>query len=99
MSVQLSDLFLPQLVASLDPAALREFGKIEQIILTRSMELCGMTEYPAVSGDPSGDRTYGEMICDRCSKDYFSHPMDWRVIGYGDVPFLNVLCDGQRVKL
>ncbi len=29
----------------------------------------------------------------------FNLIMDYRVIGYGNVPFLNVLCDGRRVKL
>lgn len=58
-----------------------------------------MSHYPPLSGDPSGERCSGDMLCDVCGQEYTVHPMDWRVIGYGDVPFLNVLCDGRRVKL
>lgn len=91
--------FLDELAESLDLSARSEFGEIERLILARSMKHCGMVEYPPVVGDPNGLRADGSMICTRCNRDYFSHPMDWRVIGYGNVPFLNVLCDGSRVKL
>ena len=83
----------------LPPEAAQEFGPIERVCLEQSMLLCGMEEYPALVGDPSGERCSGEMICEKCGQEYFVHPMDWRVIGYGNVPFLNVLCDGRRVKL
>lgn len=91
--------FVRQLASALDSKARTEFGEIEQMILRSSMDLCGMTEYPPVSDDEHGERVDGSMICDRCDQEYAVHPMDWRVIGYGDVPFLNVLCDGRRVKL
>jgi hypothetical protein len=91
--------FVRAFAATLDPAARAEFGEIEQMLLARSMAACGMSEYPAVTGDEQGERSYGECVCDRCGEEYFTHPMDWRVIGYGNVPFLNVLCDGRRVKL
>jgi hypothetical protein len=91
--------FLDDLARSLDPAARTEFGQIERLLLERSMEACGMSEYPAIAGDPDGERASGLMECEICGRDYGSHPVDWRVIGYGDVPFLNVLCDGRRVKL
>lgn len=81
------------------PAARQEFGPIEKTCLRRSMEKVGMTGYPVLAGPAEGERTSGEMICEVCGHDYYSHPMDWRVIGYGNVPFLNVLCDGRRVKL
>ena len=91
--------FMKRLAATLPPAARREFGELEQITLGHHLAKCGMTEYPAVTGDPNGERCSGEIVCDTCGQEYYSHPPDWRVIGYGDVPFLNVLCDGRRVKL
>jgi hypothetical protein len=91
--------FIERLATTLDPKALAKFGRIERLVLARAMEACGMTEYPPLAGRPEGERACGSMICPLCNRDYFSHPMDWRVIGYGDVPFLNVLCDGRRVKL
>lgn len=91
--------WIEELAESLDPAARAEFRGIEQDMLRRSMEKCSMTKYPPVSGDPNGERVCGEMICEVCGQEYFDHPFDWRVIGYGNVPFLNVLCDGRRVKL
>lgn len=67
--------------------------------LARAMEICGMTEIPAVMGDPNGTRASGDCVCDRCGQKFLKHPLDWRVIGYGDRPFLHILCDGSRVKL
>lgn len=96
--------FLPYLdqlrsyLRRLSPQAEEEFDQLEQLILCRSLVLCGLAELPRVAvGDPQNSS--GEMICQRCGHTFFAHPMDWRVIGYGEVPFLNVLCDGRRVKL
>lgn len=75
------------------------FWPTDIVSLRHSMAACGMTEYPPVSGDPDGMRCDGRMLCERCGQDYYSHPMDWRVPGYDDRPFLHVLCDGRRVKL
>lgn len=86
------------LLKTLDPAALANFTQIEQTLLRKAMESCNMDMYPRVKGDPHGERCSGDMLC-QCGREYRQHPMDWRVIGYGDVPFLNVLCDGRRVKL
>lgn len=97
MSQQLES-FIASLSASLDAKAQAEFGKIEQLSLKRAMEACNMEKYPPVAGDPDGMLTSGDMLC-KCGLPYAAHPMDWRVIGYGDVPYLNVLCDGMRVKL
>jgi hypothetical protein len=94
-----SDNYLEDLAARFGAAAGGQFGEFERLILKRAMAACGMVEYPAVSGDPNGERTAADMVCGVCGRQYAAHPMDWRVIGYGDVPFLNVLCDGQRVKL
>lgn len=91
--------FAGRLRLALDPAAREEFGEPEEIILRRAMTQCGMSDYPPVSGDPSGTRASGDCICEKCGQTFYAHPMDWRVIGYGNVPFLNVLCNGERVKL
>jgi len=80
-------------------AAKHQFGKYERLTLKHDMEACGMTRYPAVTGDPDGERASAFMVCETCGRDYGAHPMDWRVIGYGGMPFLNVLCDGRRIKL
>ncbi len=93
------DQFIADLAVRLDPRARAEFREIEQLILRRSMEAVGMRQYPPLRGDAAGDRAGGDCLCETCGKEFGAHPMDWRVIGYGDVPFLNVLCDGRRVKL
>ena len=87
------------LLMSMDKAARLEFREFEQLTLRRSMALCGMSELPEVTGEPNGERCSGQTICEKCGQDYFSHPMDWRQIGYGNVPFNNILCSGKRVKL
>ncbi len=43
-------------------------------------------------------RASGDVACRVCRKPYRSHPLDPMVMGY-DGPFLNLLCDGDRVKL
>lgn len=91
--------FIEKVKGLLDPAAREQFRELEQWMLDRALRECGLEEYPAVSGDPSGERASDDMLCQVCGKDYLTHPMDWRLIGYGDVPFLNILCDGRRVKL
>lgn len=88
-----------KIAASLDPKALAEFGQFEGIAVDLAMKACQMTELPEPIGDPHGERCSGLMICERCGRSYNHHPADWRVIGYGDVPYLNILCDGRRVKL
>ena len=95
----MSDEQIELLARSLDPAALREFGQMERMMLKRSMAAVGMDKYPPLSGPSEGERTSGDMLCEQCGREYFVHPLDWRLIEYGNVPFLNVLCDGRRVKL
>lgn len=99
MAIYLLQTFLDHLAEGLETKARAQFSEVERLLLARAMDACGMKEYPAVTGDPAGERTSADMICEVCGRDYGSHPMDWRVIGYGDGPFLNVLCDGHRVKL
>lgn len=93
------DHFIDNVAKSLEPAAFAEFREPERICLRRSMEKCGLTQYPVLKGPASGERASGACVRDLCGHDFYSHPADWRVIGYGNVPFLNVLCDGTRVKL
>lgn len=93
------DEFLKRLAGTLDIDALREFGVIEREMLKQSMARCNMTDYPPLVGQTVGERASGDQICEVCGNDYFTHPADWRFIGYGNVSFLNVLCDGRRVKL
>lgn len=94
-----AEVFARQLRTRLPIAARDEYREIEEQMLVMAMEACGMTEYPYVVGSPVGERADQSMICEICGKRYGAHPMDWRVIGYGDVPYLNILCDGHRVKL
>lgn len=91
--------FLEELAGSLDPATLAKFGDVERLMLKCHFERVRMSEYPPVTGNPDGERDCGDNICDVCGEPYIVHPPDWRVIGYGNVPFLSVLCDGRRVKL
>lgn len=87
-------------VAGQMPIRVREnFRRPERIMLRMQLQACGLMRLPDLAGCANGERASGEMICDRCGRIYYDHPMDWRVIGYGDVPFLKILCDGRRVKL
>lgn len=88
---------IARLRATMDSATLAEFRQPEQMLLKMAMERCGMEDLPQTNGDM--DRASGEMICEKCGQEFFAHPLDWREIGYGNVPFLNILCDGTWVKL
>lgn len=58
----------------------------------RCAEAMGQDEQPEFR------RTSGSVICQQCGKEYRRHPhsehRDWN-----DDPFLNVLCNGELVKL
>ncbi len=45
------------------------------------------------------DRAAGGAICEACGMAYYDHPMDLNTLSYDGQPYLNVLCDGKRVKL
>lgn len=75
----------------------QNFGEFERVALYRAMARCRMHSIPDAIGDI--DRASGCCVCEICEMPYYDHPMDWRVVGYGDVPFLNILCSGFRVKL
>ena len=91
--------FLNRVAKSLPVGARSEFREIEMTSLALAMDACGLTDYPAVVGEGAGERVSGACVCERCGQDFYHHPMDWRLIGYGNVPFLNIVCDGRRVKL
>lgn len=91
--------FIEKIIAQLPPAAAAEFDSGAQRALLKAMSQCNLDEYPKVIGDQHGERASGDSVCLRCALPYYAHPYDWRVIGYGNIPFLNVLCDGRRVKL
>lgn len=44
-------------------------------------------------------RVGGDVICDDCGKKYYDHPLDKEVLSYDGYPFLNIRCDGVRLKL
>jgi len=44
-------------------------------------------------------RANGELICKECGKDYYSHPLCYEFLNFYDEPFLNILCNGDIVKL
>lgn len=48
---------------------------------------------------PDYRRASGRSVCSTCGKLFFDHPKDHYLLGYGDIPYLNVLCTGERVKL
>ena len=85
-----------ELKSQLDEEALSRFREPEQYALKKAMQLCGMTSLPIPLGD--GLRCSGECLCKHCEKMFFCHPEEWRHVGYGGYPFLNILCDGTLVK-
>jgi hypothetical protein len=44
-------------------------------------------------------RTNGELIYKKCGKNYYSHPLYYNVLDFNGDPFLNMLCNGDLVKL
>lgn len=90
--------YIAILAGTMDAATREEFRSPERWSLKRAMIVCGMHEFPYVVGNPTGERCSGEMICENCGKTYYQHPSDWRVIGYGNVPFLNSVStsEGKR---
>lgn len=67
--------------------------------IRRAMRQIGMTQLPEVIGDEGGAIASGSCICAVCGHEYREHPLDPRILGYDDRPYLNVLCCGSRVKL
>lgn len=91
--------FLDGLLPSMPADATQQFGPLEKWALRRALQRVAMDGYPAVRGNPMGERAAGAAECERCGHKYADHPMDWRCIGYDGRAYLNVLCDGRRVKL
>lgn len=44
-------------------------------------------------------RANGDCLCPVCGRPYLRHPFDPKVLDWNGEPWLNVLCDGLRVKL
>lgn len=91
--------FVLDLAVSLDADVREHFGRLEQMALIWSLNRCGMHDYPAVTGEETGERVDGRCLCEVCGNEFSVHPDDWRILGYNHVPDLVVLCDGKRVKL
>ncbi len=89
-----------KVVASLPPAALEAFGKFDQWALMKALDRCDLEDYPDPRGDlVNGVRASGAVVCPLCHKEYREHPLDWRMLGYNQRPYLNIVCSGHRVKL
>jgi len=59
-----------------------------------------MRQYGPLNKSTGGDyRADGRCICELCGEEYRRHPMDHFELSYSGEPFLNVLCNGDRVKL
>jgi len=46
-----------------------------------------------IQAEPNCNRASGECVCEDCGQIFYKHPVD------GRFPFLNVLCNGDKVKL
>lgn len=86
-----------KLALQLEPKTRDQFSQAERFMLKKSMQSCGMKSLPDPIGD--GERCSGECVCEKCGHDFYHHPEEWRRIGYGNVPYLKILCDGTLVKL
>ena len=91
--------YIDQFAATLHPLAKENFRPMDKLFLMYAFERCGLQAFPEVTGPADGERCSGEMVCERCGEKYYHHPLDWRLIEHGKKPYLNVLCDGRRVKL
>jgi hypothetical protein len=86
-----------ELAAGMEVDVLLNFGEVQRYMLKKQMQKCEMTSLPEPIGD--GLRASGECVCETCGQLFFDHPDEWRRVGFGEVPFLNILCDGTLVKL
>jgi hypothetical protein len=86
-----------KLLKTLDELAFEQFGRPQQIQLRMALIRCRMSDLPEPVGE--WERASGDSVCPVCNEYFGAHPMDWREIGCGDVPFLKILCNGRRVKL
>jgi hypothetical protein len=44
-------------------------------------------------------RVSGKCICFECGKTFLQHPLDMSILDNTGEPWLNILCNGRRVKL
>lgn len=91
--------FMRSLIKSMDQRVWENFTPIESALLRVEMTRCGMSSYPEMGKQRIFNCADSNCECSQCGLLYSEHPLDWTQIGHGDVPFLNVLCDGERVKL
>jgi hypothetical protein len=80
-----------------DPVAVTNFYPFGKLAIKTALFRCGLRELPQFNGEYL--HAAGDVQCETCGQLYRSHPLDWRLIGYGGQPFVHILCDGTRVKL
>ena len=49
--------------------------------------------------EPWFNRASGDVICEKCGKKYYDHPMYTKALDWNGNAVLNQLCDGSLVKL
>jgi len=55
--------------------------------------------HPTEFRSESFPRMSGDVPCEVCGHDLYSHPMCGMILSTDNQPFLTVRCDGKRVKL
>lgn len=70
-------------------------GYVRRLKVTRSILIQLFKDYAQNVNRPTKEliRASGNCICEICNEDYYSHPHD------SEFEFLNIRCDGQRLKL
>lgn len=89
--------YLSEFILFLLPAARAGFRPSDRRDLERRMRVCGMDRLP--DPKPEAIRVAAYAACPICGQMASAHPLDWRVVGYDGEPFLQIYCDGQRIKL
>lgn len=72
---------------------------IDIVLLKIAMKKCGMNALPEAINEVEVARCSGDMICYICGNSYASHPIDPRILDKNGEGFLQIICDGRRVKL
>lgn len=70
-------------------------GYVRRLKVARSVLIQLFKDYSDNNVRPNEKliRASGNCICEICNEDYYSHPHD------SEFEFLNIRCDGQRLKL
>ena len=69
-----------------------------RVVSSREIVSIIKTALNPVIEEPDYVRAGGEVICQQCQQPYKRHPFDMSELYQGS-PWLNILCDGTRVKL